>query len=290
MTIVNMGVELPVFDPETEVRISHSQAAAYDTCPKYYELCHIDRLMPKSKSPAVQRGLTGHVVLDHWAKGLLAGKSSEESYAEGFKKGIEFDANYAMKDQALIHNWITKIFPTLGWTILAAEQKYMIQVGVTADGKKLMFPVTIDLIVRDTWGNILVVDHKFTQDAYEQYYLMLMPQLKKYVAVLRALKINAKHGYYNIFRTRDNMKDLTERSVQQPDKFSDTQLINAFTNQVENMKLIAAHEGPYKRNLGYACNRCSMKPICSAEEAGMDSTLTRQVDYVESDYGYSHPK
>lgn len=286
--------ELDEYKPDKEVRISHSQAAAYDTCPKYYELSHIDRLAPKSKSPAVQRGLTGHKFLETFLQRHGIDKvDPAQAIQEALLKAIEFDAYYATKDSAMYTHWAMNKYPTLGWRVLATEQKYMIQVGVVQDGpnkgKALMYPMTLDVIV-EYRGEIWVVDHKFTQDPYEEYYLALMPQLKKYVAVLRASGIPARYGMFNIFRTRDNMKDLDERLVIQPDRFTDTALKNAFLLQVENMHKIATHEGEYKRNLGYPCARCSMKPICAMEIRGEDSTLVRQVDYVESDYGYSIPK
>lgn len=286
--------ELDEYKPDTEVRISHSQAAAYDTCPKQYELAHIDRLAPKSKSPAIQRGLTGHKFLEVFLQRHGIDKvDPAQAIQEGLLAALEFDAHYATKDSAMYMHWATKKFPTLGWKILATEQKYMIQVGTVQSGpnkgKALMYPMTIDVIVE--WrGEIWVVDHKFTQDTYEEMYLALMPQLKKYTAVLRALQIPARAGMFNIFRTRDNMKDMDERLVIQPDRFSDTELKNAFMLQVSKMHKVSAHEGEYQRNLGYACARCSFKPICAMEIRGDDSTLTRKVDYVESDYGYSIPK
>lgn len=279
--------EQELFDDTKHVRISSSQAASYDTCQKLYELAHIDNLQPKEKSEPLEKGSTGHKILEVWAEGIMAGKDSDTALQEGILAGFEYNHMLATKVMPMVSHWVKEVFPRLNWKILAVEKTFYLPVGTANDGRTLVYPFTVDLLV-EAGGYIVVVDHKFTQDAYDSNIMAITPQLKRYVAGLRALGIKAHHGTYNFFRTRDNMKVLDERLVQRDDRANKEQIVEAFTSQVAKMKRIANHEGPYIRSAGsYTCKRCPMLKICVVETRGDDSTLLRQMDYEKNEYTYN---
>ena len=282
--------EAPPFDDTKVIRISSSQAASYDTCQKLYELAHIDNLQPKERSEPLEKGSTGHKILEVWALGIMAGKDSDTALQEGILAGFEYNHALATKVVPLVTHWVNEVFPTLHWKILAVEHTFFLPVGTAEDERVIVYPFTVDLLV-EVGGYIVVVDHKFTQDAYDPNIIAMSPQLKRYVAGLRALGIKAHHGTYNFFRTRDNMKVLDERLVQRDDRANSAQIVEAFTSQVAKMKRIANHTGPYIRSAGsYTCKRCPMLKICVIETRGDDSSLVRQHDYELNTYTYNKDK
>lgn len=288
MTLVLPEQEL--FDDTKHIRISNSQAASYDTCQKLYELAHIDNLQPKEKSEPLEKGNTGHKIIEVWAQGILDGKDSTTALQEGILAGMKYNHMLATKVIPLVTHWVQNEFPKLGWKILAVEKTFFVPVGTANDGRTLVFPFTVDLLI-EAGGYIVVVDHKFTQDFYEPNIISMAPQLKRYVAGLRALGIRAHHGTYNFFRTRENMKNIPERLGQRDDRPNKDQIVEAFTSQVAKMKRIANHEGPYIRSAGsYTCKRCPMLKICVVETRGDDSTLLREMDYEKNTYTYNKDK
>ena len=270
-----------------EVRISGSQVANYMECQKKFELAHIDKLMPANgNGKALVRGSTGHKIMEVWAKNHMKGVPTEESLSLAMAAGMEYNTGFAVEVFPMIAYWVKNVFPNLGWKILEVEKTYYAKVGTAKDGRPLMFPFTIDLLV-EAEGKIVIVDHKFQADPFEDEMIELMPQLKKYIVALRSQKINVHHAIYNTFRTRTMKAGPAERNVMQKTVPSVAQLKSAMLPQIQMMHKIDQHEGEYLRVLNKnICTYCPFKKICLVETNGEDASLIKQFDYVTTDYGY----
>lgn len=274
-------------DRSPEVRISGSQVANYMQCQKKFQLAHIDKLMGANGSgKALEKGKTGHKILEVWAKAHKDGMDTETALSLAMAAGMEFNTGFAVELFPMIAHWVKEVFPTLGWKILEVEKTYYARVGTAKDGRALMFPFTIDLLV-EAEGKIVIVDHKFQADAFEDDMIELMPQLKKYIVALRSQKINVHHAIYNTFRTRVMKAGPAERNVMQSTVPRVPQLKAAMQVQITMMHKIDQHDGEYLRVLDKnICTYCPFKKICIVETNGEDSTLIRQFDYITTDYGY----
>lgn len=270
-----------------EVRISNSQVNNYMECQKKFELAHIDKLMKLDGMVAIRRGQTGHQIMKAWGKAVMAGASETDALAAGINAGSEYNMQYAMEVFPMIAYWIKNEFPKLGWKIVEVEKTYYVNVGVAEDGRPLVFPYTIDLLV-EAEGRLVIVDWKFQADKFDEDMIVLHPQLKRYIVGLRSQKINVHHGIFVTFRTRANLKaGPEERTELQDDKPTVPQLKEAMSVQIEMMNRIASHKGPYLRVLNKnMCSYCPFKKICLVETMGEDSSLVRQFDYTRTDYDY----
>lgn len=270
-----------------EVRISGSQVANYMQCQKKFELAHIEKLMGANGSgKALEKGKTGHKILEVWAKAHKDGMDTETALSLGMAAGMEFNTGFAVEVFPMIAYWVKNVFPNLGWKILEVEKTYYARVGTAKDGRPLIFPFTIDLLV-EAEGKIVIVDHKFQADAFEEDMIELMPQLKKYIVALRSQKINVHHAIYNTFRTRVMKAGPDERNVMQKTVPRVPQLKAAMKTQIVMMHKIDEHAGEYLRVLDKnVCTYCPFKKICIVETNGEDATLIKQFDYVTTDYGY----
>lgn len=270
-----------------EVRISNSQVNNYMECQKKFELAHIDKLMKLEGMTAIRRGLTGHAIMKAWANAVKAGASETDALAAGINAGSEYNMQFAMEVFPMIAHWVKNEFPKLGWKIVEVEKTYYVNTGVGPDGRPLVFPFTIDLLV-EAEGRLVIVDWKFQADKFDEDMIVLHPQLKRYIVGLRSQKINVHHGIFVTFRTRANLKaGPEERTELQDDKPTVPQLKEAMGVQIEMMNRIAKHDGPYLRVLNKnMCSYCPFKKICLVETMGEDSSLVRQFDYTRTDYDY----
>lgn len=270
-----------------EIRISGSMVNNYMECQKKFELAHVDKLMGANGSgKALEKGKTGHRILEVWGKEHMKGTPTDDALGLALTEGSKYNMIFAMEVFPMIAHWVKEVFPTLGWKILEVEKTYYAKVGNAKDGRPLVFPFTVDLLV-EAEGKIVIVDHKFQADPFEDEMIELMPQLKKYIVGLRSQKINVHHGIYNTFRTRSMKAGPAERNVPQKDVPRIPQLKEAMKTQIVMMHKIAEHEGEYLRVLNKnICTYCPFKKICLIETNGEDASLVRQYDYVKTDYGY----
>lgn len=287
---------------EEVINVSYSKAQAFRTCKFKYQQAHVEQhpnghkpgLMPKEKGKALARGSHGHAILERFLRRVKSELTfpydpikCKEFIAEAVAWGINEDATLSLEINTQCLHWGSNIFPHLGWEILEIEKEYRIPVGYTSDGVKKVVPMTIDLIVMVN-GQIVVVDHKFSADAYSDTRINIEPQIPIYIGVLRAVGIPAKYGYYNFMRTR-KMKDVNDQVVQKISKPNDIRIKRSFQEHLETATEIAE----YNRLLPLAvrtpnnnCDYCDFSRICVGELRGDDCTLMKEVDFLPNDYGY----
>lgn len=288
---------------EEIINVSYSKAQAFRTCKFKFQQAHIEQhpqgnkpgLMAKQKSKALARGTHGHAILERFLRRVKAELTfpydpikCKEFIGEAVAWGIGEDAALSMEINTQCLHFGTNVFPKLGWEILEIEKEYRIPVGYDAGtGIKKVVPMTIDLIVR-IGGQIVVVDHKFSADAYKEARIKIEPQIPIYIGVLRAMGIPAKYGIYNFMRTR-KMNNVEDQVVQALCKPNDIRIKRSFQEHLETANQIVEYTKTLPlavRNPNNNCDYCDFARICAAELSGEDTTLMKEVDFLPNDYGY----
>lgn len=289
------------------IKTSYSKAQAFKTCKRKYKYAHYDMyapdsvkkgLMPLEKSKALALGSHGHAVLEHYLKALkekafpYMGPDVAEAAQSALMWGLVDNPAFTMEIQAQLNHFMLNVFPQKGWRIVEVEREYALPVGTTSTGEKKVYPFTVDLIV-EIGGQLVVVDHKFAADAYNDKRLAIEPQLPMYIGALRALNVNIAYGMYNFMRTR-KMNEVTEQVVQAKVDPNMERIKAAFTEHLETMAGIVEYEAKpnkaWPRNANNNCNYCDFKDLCGIELTGEDTTIMRRTRFVANDYGYVEEK
>lgn len=259
-------------------RISHSQADAYNACEKKFEYAHIELLQPKTRPTALARGSYGHKIMETFFNCIKDGEGADIGLAKAMALAIQ-DQTYFNDIWNQINHWITEVWPTLDWKIIEVEKTYYLPLGPDKE-----YPFTADLLI-ETMGKLVIVDHKFSADAYDDEMIELYPQIPKYIGALRAQGINVSHGIYNFLRTR-SMKDVAQQIVMKQSRPNNARVRESFKAQLETVKRIENHTGPYLRTFSNNCKYCSFIDLCRVEMSGGDSTEMKRIGYEPNDYGY----
>lgn len=261
-------------------------ADTYNACQRRFELSHVYNgkgLEPHEAPHALARGTYGHSVMAAFFRKIKEGQDKNEDYymlakAEAMKE-LMTDVLLSNEISPVIMYWIETIWPTLNWKILRVEEKHYLQVG-----EGVIFPFTLDLLVEEN-GEIILVDHKFSADAYDEDMIALYPQIPKYVGALRAEGIPVVRGKYNFLRTR-SMKDFAKKIEIKPVKVTPQRIKQAFIDQGDTMTAIINHKGKYRRNISYNCAYCPFKDVCAVEVRGDDASLMLQSNFRPNTYSY----
>lgn len=260
-------------------RVSNSAADAYNACEYRYYLAHVENIAPKEPPAQLALGIYGHGVFEVFFNEIKKHGDSKLAQVMALKKAYEDIYHFSKIGKELIH-WFDTVWPTLGWKIIEVERTYYLK--LTEDEE---FPWTIDLLI-ELNGQLYLVDHKFTADAYPEEVLLVYPQLPKYIGGLRAKGIPVKGAIYNIVRTR-SMKDLDAKLVRQVVRVNNDRIKNSFRIHLATIDKIKNHEGEWVKNPGYGCKFCAFVDICGLELNGEDATALKANDFVPNTYGYA---
>lgn len=289
---------------EEILNVSYSKAQAFKTCKFKYQQAHVVMhspdakkagLMPKHKSRALARGSHGHAIVERFMNNVkqlpfpYSPDRCRELIGEAVAWGIGENADLSMEINTQIMHFGANVFPYLGWKVLYIEQEFRLAVGVDeATGIKKVVPMTIDFIGEDQAGNIIVVDWKFSADAYSDTRCEIEPQIPIYIGVLRASGIPAKHGFYFFFRTR-KMKNVEEQVVSKPVKPNNQRIRTAFQEHLTTAQEILEFNTQGKlatRNSNNNCDYCDFSRLCAVSMRGDDVSVMIQADFEPNDYGY----
>lgn len=258
--------------------ISYSEADSFTQCQQKHHYAHVDKLTTASSSVGLSRGTAGHLFFETFFKGLLAGKSEIDAKTAAMNAVMSLPG--ALDILALCIEWVDKIWPTLGWKIVAVEIEVRLAISET-----LVYPCKVDLVV-EIDGELVLVDHKFLYDFYTQSLIDIFPQMPRYMVNLKANGLDVKYAIYNMIRTRkvNSIDDRYQRLQTRPNKARLSQAINEqirIMKQIEQGVAIPTHTAN-KMN----CGNCQFHELCAAELRGEDTTLMRKHFFVENTYGY----
>jgi hypothetical protein len=281
------------------LNVSYSKAQTFKACKYKYDLAFQRThpvlggkgLMPKEKAHQLARGSHGHAVLEYFFNKV---KELEFPYsaadcarlgAEAIVWGIGENASLNEEVSNQIAHLCSNVFPNLGWKILEVEKEFRLPLGTDSTGKQFVVPVTIDLIVQ-IGADIVVVDHKFSADAYSDERCNIESQIPIYLGILRAFKIPAKYGIYNFMRTR-KMKDVANQVVQTTVRPNNFRIQRSFQEHLQTVREINGYSpAVFSRSPSNNCDYCDFKQVCAVEMRGDDATLLLEDKFEINDYGY----
>jgi hypothetical protein len=290
------------------IKISYSKAQAFKSCEYKFWLAHVRKyaddsvkpgLMPKEKSEALRRGTHGHLMMEWFhneVKETLTfpypAQECSRIMASVIARGMGVNAEDTGKVMAQMMHYASNVFPHKNWRILEVEKEYRLAVGIDpVSNKSKVVPITVDLVVMI--GNIMVIiDHKFSADAYKDDRVEIEPQLPIYMGLMRALGLPVRYGIYNFMRTRD-MKNVEEQVVQKRVDANDVRIKSSFSDHLITINKIVTFQqmleaGKYlpTRSANNNCDYCDFRRVCKTALKGEDTELMIQHGFEANDYGY----
>jgi CRISPR/Cas system-associated exonuclease Cas4 (RecB family) len=285
--------------------VSHSEVDSYLLCRRKHYYGYGLSLERVTQSNSLATGIAGHKILEEFYKYILDNGITAEEQAEAFDaavlvaiqtyddivaEGYEDADRRAQLENILFHEeygyFANEFFITHGWRVLAVEAEYNLQYDEETEAS---YPFVVDMIVQDTEGNYVVIDHKFVYDFYTPEQTDLQPQIPKYIGALRALGHEVSYGAYNMLRTR-KLKEPTVESnnylmILKPNS---TRVVNTFMEQlgvaaeIQALKELPIEEQDkraYRTANKLVCQSCSFRDLCSTELMGGNVELMKQTEY-----------
>jgi hypothetical protein len=294
--------------------ISNSEVMCFNKCKRKHMYEFLLRLTPVTQSPALHRGIIGHEILETYYESLMFGDKHSDAedkalaqldgiIVSAFEEGMDTDIAIDLR------NILTSYFDiaaTDDWTILAVEKDYVQEYEGIPVGMRL------DILARINSGRFqgetLLIDHKFSYQAWSAGDVLMNGQPYKYGKILRDNGILVTKAMYNTikYRTKDVTK-LVDRPVLH---MSQREQDVAIRDHVRTAKeIMAVREefatgdlsdmvGPTYRNEApraldkYTCGMCSFRDICKAEMSHRTTATERMLesDFKANDYGYELSK
>ena len=285
--------------------VSHSEVDSYLLCRRKHYYGYGLSLERVSTSHSLATGTAGHRVLEIFYKTLLsAGKTATEQleawdagllaaqqeYGTIVEEGYEDAPNRALLHDMLFNDdwgyFANEYMTRAGWTILAVEAEFSL---IYDEDKQSSYPFVVDMIVQDTEGRYVVIDHKFVYDFYTPEQTDLQPQIPKYIGALRAMNYEIGYGAYNMVRTRKlKTPESSSMNYFMILKPNTDRVLNTFMEQLgvaaeiqalKELPLEDQGKRAYRTANKMVCQSCSFRDICSTELMGGNTELMLKTEY-----------
>lgn len=280
------------------IKISNSEVGTYLVCERRHYYAHGLNLMPKRYGTSLTRGIIGHEALEMYYKAIIAGEKpldAEHHAQQVIVKHIQEGGDIMMLGplSTLLQQYIQE-HQVDSFRPLAVEEVMSMPLGETVDyGMK--FDVLAEMKTGQYAGEIVLVDHKFVYNFWDQDALMLNAQAPKYIATLRANDIPVKRMMVNQLRWRE-VKSNPERFRREWLTPVAAETKRVLTEQHEASLQIIDHKADLKvygekalRTMNnMTCKNCSFAMLCRVELIGQDPTLLIQTDFQPNTYGYNN--
>lgn len=283
--IIEVPSDEVIVPPSFSKTVSHSEAEQFLRCERAHFYSYGMKIQRIRTSDSLSRGLLGHEALQvffevqmraqkagTWGTEVTADDCQAEALGYVMGKYSEFSATII---NCLV--WFTQAHQFDNWDILAVEKEFTLHISEDLD-----YPFIIDLIARDPYGDIWVIDNKFIWDFYTDRDVELMPQLPKYIGGLRALDFPVDKVGYSMLRTRTGLKNegLDTQYKFMEVEVSDARINNTFWEQLEiarrvaRAKAVATNEvdgldtwsqSALRVTNKMICNSCAFKRLCVEE-------------------------
>lgn len=292
MVIVGRGETPEEKKPEWQGRrlISHSEVDGFLQCERKHAFAHEEKLQPKKRGAALAKGSAGHLFLEVFLQSIKDGYTNTDAIQNALQK-VAGEPN-AADIIPLVMYWAKEVWPTLNWKIIAVEHEFS-PVPVSTS---LAMPGKIDLIA-EVWNEetrqweITVIDHKFLYDPYPTPVFNMLPQIPKYIGIMRSQGIKVKAGMFNVMRTR-KLNNPLDAYVQVKVHPSNAQIRQQMIEHVTVMKQIEENSKnpeyiPLRTTNKMNCGHCGFIDLCQARLEGRDTSLLEKIDFEKNTYGYT---
>lgn len=285
--------------------VSHSEVDSFLLCRRKHYYGYGLSLERVTTSHSLATGTAGHRILEKFYQTILDAGNSVEDQAKAWdaamlvaqeeydlivKEGYEDASNRALLYEMLFDSdwgyFANEYMVKNGWRVLAVEAEFSLIYDEENDSR---YPFVVDMIVQDTEGRYVVIDHKFVYDFYTPAQTDLQPQIPKYIGALRAMEYPVEYGAYNMLRTR-KLKTPAPESMQyfMILKPNTDRVLNTFMEQlgvageIQQLKELSLEEQSkraYRTANKMVCQSCSFREICSTELMGGNTELMLKTEY-----------
>jgi len=285
--------------------VSHSEVDSYLLCRRKHYYGYSLSLERVSTSHSLATGTAGHRILETFYKTLLSAGETADKQLNAWDQAIttaqqEYETIVGEgygdgPNRALLHDilfnddwgyFANEYMTRAGWTIMAVEAEFSL---VYDEDKQSSYPFVVDMIVKDTEGRFVVIDHKFVYDFYTPEQTDLQPQIPKYIGALRAMNHEIGYGAYNMLRTRKlKTPESSSMNYFMILKPNTDRVLNTFMEQlgvaaeIQALKELPVEQQSkiaYRTANKMVCQSCSFRDICSTELMGGNTELMMKTEY-----------
>lgn len=273
------------------------------------------KLKQLTQGVALTRGIVGHMVLERFYRGLM----EEESYDDAANAALgvmQVEQNKALLlgdgDKLDMLKYLRRLIEAYlvhykddikHWEILDVEAFH----ALTWEGEETLYlPIRLDMTIYQRGGKFKgetsPVDHKFTNDFWNQYKIRLNSQLPLQIRAVRNSQYKGKskpvvnRAIINMIRTRQ-VKDVHplatfRRAFPEPNKRTMDKIFASHlrkAKRLEQLKRVRFEEAYSESSDAWGshnCEFCFFKSICSTDLEGGNVQQVAELEYERSTYGY----
>lgn len=291
-------------------KFSPSQLSMWGNCQQSWHFAYVDGLKRKGSKTYFDFGNYTHELMHVYFQLLQQGRKAGDSFCLDYiRSRIKRDLRNVSSDNIEIMNRVSKLMedyilrqsPRIdkGIKVLGVELHMEIPL-VTPNGREVILQGFIDLLYRDSQGNLIVRDHKTgARNTWSQRKLELLPQLIEYIIMLEVafekgllpdIDVDGKFLTGEIsFLNSNEYKKKIPTVDEMFSRYRHTH--SEFTVALYKSRLLTRmdkilDEAP-ERNYSGDCHSCQYFQICSLELQGVDPKhiIAQQFEKVERDYG-----
>jgi len=166
---------------------SHSSTAAFRRClERFYQLYVKEKgSVTQEKGMGQRLGSAGHLAFKAFYSGYPSHIALDWAYEELAPSNQVEENAWKSLEETLVYYWTHTL--TDRWAVLEVEKE--VRIG--------RYMGILDLVVKDSSGRVMIVDHKF-QKSTSVHHLEIDPQISFYLLLARELGIGAEGLLYNI--------------------------------------------------------------------------------------------
>lgn len=286
---------------DTQIRASHSELETFVNCERMHYYRYAEKLEPVYGSPALEQGNLFHGYVEEYYTNVKA-----------INDGRDFITPTLDELTALRNALLTKVLvegEPLVWEyvsnylqgqfldvmeILAIEKKF-----VHAFAPDVNISFKVDIIVRDSNGEIWVIDHKTMGRMFQPYDYEIRPQLPLYLGALQQMGFPVTRAAYSSVKKKPAKADTITEIYAFTEVTVSPERVQRATNEfitaarrigVRREADVNVWESQALRNPS-ACQYCIFKKVCIADNLGHSNAQTireeefRISTYESSDHG-----
>jgi len=184
------------------MRLSNSKAKTWRRCPKKYEFKYVEKLEPKQKGVALERGSWIHELLEKYYDGddwKAHHKKLTNQFYSLFEEQREHLGDLPQEILRIMRAYFARYhYEDSDLTVVDSELDEIVTMPNGVD-----LNVIIDLIVEDSKGRLWAWDHKTRKNFSDSDSMLLDPQLTLYYWALQKMGYKPLAGVvYNEIRTK----------------------------------------------------------------------------------------
>ena len=276
--------------------ISHSEVETLSKCERQHWYAFGMRLMKIERGVALTRGIIAHAGMETYFNAIKLGRTHDEAMdlcAKAITAEMIKDPNLMLSGaeaQVLIQGFLIKARVEIStWQIKDVEKEYRL------DFPDFTYAARIDLTAIRSGGILEVFDTKTTYNYYEPWLVRLLPQVPRYVGMLRANGIWAAKGNYLFIRTR-NIGEGDYR-IEPIDPLSDKRIQNSMWDLIKTAKRIlelrAMPKDQWRNSVtrtvdSRICQYCDFKKLCTRDLEDESIDYLVATEYKDNEYAKSY--